>query len=220
MPEVLLPDCCVELLLRGLCGLESSDELLGLCDWELELLDDGELELLDDGELELLEDGELELLEDGELELLLPLEEAPSAESVCWSSWPEAEMPCCCWNCSMAACVFGPSWPSTLPTSRPLSFSACWAWRTVELSWPWPPAAGLCDDALCEEPGCDEADCDEADCEPFEDDELPCCAVACDESPLCDEACLAWSPPAKAAEADRASAATRSCLGVIWNPFL
>lgn len=60
--------------------------------------------------------------------------ETPSAERVCWSSWPEPEMPCACWKLCNAAWVFGPILPSTGPGSLPLSFRACWTWRTWELS--------------------------------------------------------------------------------------
>jgi hypothetical protein len=60
--------------------------------------------------------------------------------TVCGSSLPEACSPCCCWNCLMAAFVFGPILPSTAPTLRPFSFSACWISETCELS--------PCEDAL------------------------------------------------------------------------
>lgn len=60
--------------------------------------------------------------------------ETPSAERVCWSSWPEPEMPCVCWKLCSAAWVFGPILPSTGPGSLPLSFRACWTWRTWEPS--------------------------------------------------------------------------------------
>jgi len=65
----------------------------------------------------------------------------PSAESVCWSSFPEEPICCDCWNCFRAERVFGPSWPSTCPVSKPLSLRACCASRIVDVSF--------CDDAPC-----------------------------------------------------------------------
>lgn len=61
-------------------------------------------------------------------------DEEPSAAWVWESSSPEACRPCCCWNCCSAACVFGPILPSTGPVSIPLSFSACCACLTAEVS--------------------------------------------------------------------------------------
>jgi hypothetical protein len=46
-----------------------------------------------------------------------------------------------CFALSRAAWVFGPMMPSTGPGSKPLSFSACWSWRTD--SSPFAPAAML-----------------------------------------------------------------------------
>ena len=65
----------------------------------------------------------------------------PSAESVCWSSFPEELICCDCWNCFRAERVCGPSWPSTWPVSKPLSFRACCTSRMVD--------ASFCDDAPC-----------------------------------------------------------------------
>jgi hypothetical protein len=62
-------------------------------------------------------------------ELLEP-SPTPSALSVWLSSLPVALMPCDCWNCFTAACVFGPHWPSGF-TLMPLSFRASCACRTV-----------------------------------------------------------------------------------------
>jgi hypothetical protein len=93
------------------------------------LLELGVLELFE-LELGLLE---LELLEPRLLELLplaLPEDEPLSAAVVCASRLPDTARPCSCWNCSSAALVFGPITPSIAPTSLPLSFRACWAWRT------------------------------------------------------------------------------------------
>jgi hypothetical protein len=42
---------------------------------------------------------------------------------------------------SMAACVRGPLTPSTGPGSKPLSFSACWSWRTDSSPLAWLPEA-------------------------------------------------------------------------------
>lgn len=120
-----------------------------------ELLDDGVDELLD-GEAALpLDDGsdELELdglddapdgvedmlLDEDGVDVSLGMDEladapplTPSALRVFESSSPDALMLFCCWNCLIAASVFGPILPSTL-TSRPLAFNACWASRTSEL---------------------------------------------------------------------------------------
>jgi hypothetical protein len=77
-----------------------------------------------------------------ELEPWLPCEALPeldsppctlSAESVCWSSWPDWGRFCCCWNCLIAFSVFGPILPSTWPTSRPFCCRACCACRISEL---------------------------------------------------------------------------------------
>ena len=63
------------------------------------------------------------------LELCVELvDPTPNATIVLPSSWPDAEMPCDCWNCFSAALVFGPALPSTGPASKPLSLSACWTW--------------------------------------------------------------------------------------------
>lgn len=84
------------------------------------------------------------LLEPGdELPMVLALDpdetedEPPtfSAASVWPSIWPEAEMPCCCWNFFSAALVLGPAMPSTGPALKPLSFRACCTWVTFELSF-------------------------------------------------------------------------------------
>lgn len=120
------------------------DALVLLLGEELELLDGDEL-LLDGNELVLLLGDELVLLDEGD-ELLLELGEddaaeelllgsialwpdeedddapppwMPRAASVCWSSWPDWLRLFCCWNCLMAAWVFGPIWPSIVPTSSP-----------------------------------------------------------------------------------------------------
>jgi hypothetical protein len=127
---------------------------------ELEL--EGEDERLDPEELpcgEVLEPSELPcddvseprelLLPCVELELLSPMVDddelpppcTPSAESVCWSSFPEELICCDCWNCFRAERVCGPSWPSICPVSKPLSFRACCTSRMVD--------ASFCDDALC-----------------------------------------------------------------------
>jgi hypothetical protein len=42
---------------------------------------------------------------------------------------------------SIAACVRGPLMPSIGPGSKPLSFSACWSWRTDSSPWAWLPEA-------------------------------------------------------------------------------
>jgi hypothetical protein len=95
-------------------------------------------------------EGEDEMLDPEELpwELLSPMVDddelppcTPSAESVCGSSFPEEPICCDCWNCFRAERVFGPSWPSTCPVSKPLSLRACWTSRIVDVS--------SCDDAPC-----------------------------------------------------------------------
>jgi len=152
--ELLDDDGLVELLDEEL-GLDD-EELLSMLELEpgvlLEL--DGEDERLDPEGLpcdEVSEPRELlpcvELLEPDEL--LSPMVEddelpppcTPSAESVCWSSFPEEPICCDCWNCFRAERVFGPSWPSTCPVSKPLSLRACCTSRIVDVSF--------CDDAPC-----------------------------------------------------------------------
>jgi hypothetical protein len=88
----------------------------------------------------------VELLEPGELlspivDEELPPPCTPSAESVCGSSFPEELICCDCWNCFRAERVFGPSWPSTCPVSKPLSLRACCTSRIVDVSF--------CYDAPC-----------------------------------------------------------------------
>jgi hypothetical protein len=46
-----------------------------------------------------------------------------------------------CFAWSTAACVRGPMMPSTGPGSKPLSFSACWSWRTDSSPWDALPEA-------------------------------------------------------------------------------
>jgi len=163
--EELLDDDGLEELLVGELGLED-DELLSMLELELELGElpelEGEDERLDPEELpcgEVLEPSELPcddvseprelLLPCVELELLSPMVDddellppcTPSAESVCWSSFPEELICCDCWNCFSAERVCGPSWPSICPVSKPLSFRACCTSRMVD--------ASFCDDAPC-----------------------------------------------------------------------
>ncbi len=99
---------------------------------------DGEDERLDPEELPCDEVSELlsPMVDDDELPPC-----TPSAESVCGSSFPEEPICCDCWNCFRAERVFGPSWPSTCPVSKPLSLRACWTSRIVDVS--------SCDDAPC-----------------------------------------------------------------------
>jgi len=100
---------------------------------------EGEDERLDPEELPCDEVPELlsPMVDDDEL----PPPCTPSAESVCWSSFPEEPICCDCWNCFRAERVFGPSWPSTCPVSKPLSLRACCTSRIVDVSF--------CDDAPC-----------------------------------------------------------------------
>lgn len=69
-----------------------------------------------------------------EVLLAIGLPETPRAARVCWSR-PEPEMPCCCWKACSAFSVFGPMMPSIAPGSWPLSFNACWTWRTCGSAW-------------------------------------------------------------------------------------
>src|SRR5512142_1637395 len=131
---------------------------------ELELAD-GEVVLGVDDDVELGVDDDEEPLapwsdEDDPIELWLDCEDdplapdcdappwTPNAESVCESSWPVCGMFCCCWKLFSAPSVFGPIWPSIGPTSRPLSFRAFCASRTVELSADWAEDEGSDDDGL------------------------------------------------------------------------
>ena len=80
------------------------------------------------------DDALLELLVPDEADACEPLDPVVSAARVWPSSWPEACRPCACWNCLSADLVFGPILPSTAPTLKPLSLSACCAWLTWLLS--------------------------------------------------------------------------------------
>ena len=64
----------------------------------------------------------------------------PSAESVWLSRLAVRWIPCFCWNWRNAFLVFGPSWPSTGPALRPLSFNACCTWRIKSASFEDVPA--------------------------------------------------------------------------------
>lgn len=122
------------------------------------------------------EDDPMELWLDGEDDPLAPDCDAPpwtpNAESVCESSWPVCGMFCCCWKLFSAPSVLGPIWPSIGPTLRPLSFRACCASRTVELSADWAEDDGSDDDGL----EADGSEDDGLDCELDDapDDGLDC----------------------------------------------
>jgi hypothetical protein len=122
-----------DMLLDGVDEVLDGGEALLADDWSDELLEPDGLddELLLDGVDDVLLDGVADVsLDMDELDAAPPL--TPSAPRVFASSWPDAPRLFCCWNCLIAASVFGPILPSTL-TSAPLSFSACWAWRMSEL---------------------------------------------------------------------------------------
>jgi hypothetical protein len=170
-----------------------SEVLLGGVDGVL-LDDDGVLLLEpDDGMLLVLGDGLDELLDDDWSEALEGIDEAPlpfRAARVCWSSWPVEARLFCCWNCLIAASVFGPILPSTV-RSMPLAFSACCASRTSELPLDWVE---------------EDADCDDADC-----DEFDCAALF--------EACEALLSLARTAVLESASAAMTACASFMCIPF-
>ncbi len=202
--ELLLDGVC-EVLLDGVCelllpdGLDDDELLDGAAllpevvdpideDWSVEPAADGDEEdELDDGE-------ELDELDDAPVPPF-------SAASVCWSSCPLAVRLFCCWNCLIAASVFGPIFPSTV-TSMPLSFSACWAWRTSEL-------LADCDELVSDEPDCD--DCEEVDCWELDCEALLAPGEACEDD---DDLSLAST-----AVLESASAAMTACASFMCIPF-
>jgi hypothetical protein len=76
------------------------------------------------------------------------LEPEAEAEAPAAASRPGMSAPAD-FACAIAAWVCGPMTPSTGPGSKPLSFSACWSWRTDSSPADWlAPAVAPCDEAL------------------------------------------------------------------------